>query len=55
PPGRKGAADYVLEDFNASEQQELPFIIEKAIQAAFDVINLGITEAMNRHNTPADN
>jgi len=52
PPGRKEAADYVLEDFSPHEKEQLPFITDRAIQAILDFIQYGLVEAMNRHNAP---
>ena len=52
PSGKKEAADYVLEDFNADEKGQLPLIIDHAIQTIEDFIRFGLVEAMNRHNGP---
>lgn len=55
PTGRKEAANYVLEDFSPNEKEQLPFIIDRAIQAILDLIQYGLIEAMNRYNAPLSN
>jgi PTH1 family peptidyl-tRNA hydrolase len=50
PPGRMDAADYVLQDFNSTEEEIVPIVIEKAVQAALEFVDRGMTEAMNRFN-----
>lgn len=55
PKGIKAAADYVLDNFSSKEQEELPFILSRAVQAILDTTNLGLIEAMNRHNAPLVN
>jgi PTH1 family peptidyl-tRNA hydrolase len=55
PPGRMDAADYVLRNFEAAEEELVPVIIDKAVQAVLAFVELGMTEAMNRFNSvPAD-
>ncbi|MCX8061835.1 MAG: aminoacyl-tRNA hydrolase [Anaerolineales bacterium] len=50
PSGSRAAANYVLNEFNAREKLDLPFVLDRAAQAVQDWINLGLVEAMNRHN-----
>jgi PTH1 family peptidyl-tRNA hydrolase len=52
PPGRMDAADYVLRNFDSLEEETVPIIIEKAVQAALTFVDSGMTEAMNRFNAP---
>jgi len=55
PPGRKGAASHVLEDF---DEEELPFVdsaLERAAAAVECFVSEGIVPAMNRFNRPGDN
>jgi PTH1 family peptidyl-tRNA hydrolase len=51
PPGRMEAADYVLQDFNRAETDQLPAILDSAVDAALYFVTLGIDAAMNRFNT----
>jgi PTH1 family peptidyl-tRNA hydrolase len=50
PPGEKDAADYVLEEFNKSEKEEVSFAIQKAVDVIKDYISEGIEYAMNKYN-----
>ncbi|MGB7539995.1 MAG: aminoacyl-tRNA hydrolase [Anaerolineales bacterium] len=52
PPGRMDAADYVLRNFDGFEEETVPIIVEKAVQAALAFVDSGMTEAMNRFNAP---
>ena len=51
PPGRMEAADYVLQDFSRAETEQLPNILDSAIDAALCFVSSGIDAAMNRFNT----
>jgi PTH1 family peptidyl-tRNA hydrolase len=42
--------EYVLEPFTADERAIVPRVVDAAAQAAYDVVALGLTEAMNRWN-----
>lgn len=53
PPGRMDPAAFVLRDFDATEQAELPEILDRATQAIETFITQGIAAAMNRYNVPA--
>ena len=48
PPGRQDPADYVLEDFNRREREELPLIVERAADAVEALLALGLEPAQNR-------
>jgi PTH1 family peptidyl-tRNA hydrolase len=50
PPGRMNAADYVLRTFDSLEEETIPIIIEKAVQAVLAFVDSGMPEAMNRFN-----
>ncbi len=52
PPGRMDAADYVLRDFDSSEEEIVPGIVDKAVQAALAFVDNGLADAMNRFNAP---
>ncbi|MCB9231112.1 MAG: aminoacyl-tRNA hydrolase [Bacteroidia bacterium] len=47
-PGRQ--VDYVLSDFSAEEQKEMPALLDKAEAAVLDFVILGIDRAMTVHN-----
>jgi PTH1 family peptidyl-tRNA hydrolase len=47
PPGRQDPADYVLKDFSAAERKELPFLIDRASDAAEAVLGGSLAEAQN--------
>lgn len=51
PPGRMAAADYVLADFTSAERSELAVTLERAADAATDVVVHGLTAAQNTWNT----
>jgi len=48
-PPQKGA-DHVLSDFSKQECSELPAVLERASIAVADILELGVSAAMNRHN-----
>jgi peptidyl-tRNA hydrolase, PTH1 family len=50
PPGRMDAADYVLRDFEPEEDEVLPPIIEKAVQAVLTFLDSSLEDTMNRYN-----
>lgn len=50
PPGRLPTPSFVLQDFSNQEQEFLPFLLERAANAALTFVNEGINEAMNRFN-----
>jgi PTH1 family peptidyl-tRNA hydrolase len=54
PPGRMDPAAYVLRDFAAAERKELPFLVDRAADAAETLITKGLAEAQNAfHAGPA--
>lgn len=50
PPGQKLAAAYVLQDFDRSEAQELPTVLDRAVEAVLLFVTDGLEKAMNRYN-----
>jgi len=54
PPGRMDPAAFVLRDFEANEQAELPQVLDRAVDAIETFVSDGIAVAMNRYNGPAD-
>lgn len=54
PPGRMDAAAYVLQDFSRQETEELPQVLDRAVEAVLIFVTYGITEAMNRFNPLSD-
>jgi PTH1 family peptidyl-tRNA hydrolase len=54
PPGRSGAADYVLKDFSPSEIEFLPAILDRAVDAIFVYTSQGLATAMNQYNRVDD-
>lgn len=51
PPGKMLASAYVLQDFSKSEQDELPFILRRGVDAILTYITTGIDAAMNLFNS----
>jgi len=51
PPGRMEAAAYVLQPFNRDEQAELPFILDRAVDALLTYVTGGLERAMNQYNS----
>ncbi len=47
PPGRKDAAAFVLENFNAAERIEVPTICEQAADATELLVQVGLESAQN--------
>jgi PTH1 family peptidyl-tRNA hydrolase len=52
PPGRMDAAAYVLQEFSREEAAELPFYLERAIQAILTYVRDDLITAMNQFNSP---
>jgi len=50
PSGRQEAADYVLEEFNIKEKEEVEIGINKSVDIIRDYIREGIEYAMNKYN-----
>ncbi len=51
PPGKKEAADYVLQDFPAHERALLDETLDRAVSAVLTFIQYGIDRAMNDFNS----
>jgi PTH1 family peptidyl-tRNA hydrolase len=51
PPGKKGAAAYVLKDFSGEEVEFLPVYLDRGIEAVFSFVTDGIAIAMNKYNS----
>lgn len=47
PPGRMDPADYVLRDFSPTERKELAFVVDRAADAAEELIGNGLAAAQN--------
>ena len=50
PPGRMNAADYVLQDFSASEKELLNVALDAAVEAVLVFVTESLEAAMNRFN-----
>jgi PTH1 family peptidyl-tRNA hydrolase len=47
PPGRMDPAAFVLRDFSAAEQKELPFLLDRAVDAVEALLADGLAAAQN--------
>ena len=50
PPGRRDAANYVLDDFDSADKEVLSQLLERGVQAACAFISAGLEPAMNQFN-----
>jgi PTH1 family peptidyl-tRNA hydrolase len=50
PPGRKEAADYVLQDFPADEADLVTETLDRAVEAILTFMEYGLERAMNSYN-----
>jgi len=50
PPGRMDAASFVLRDFSTPERKELPFLLDRAADAAEALITQGLAPAQNLYH-----
>lgn len=50
PPGQKLGAQYVLQDFTRQEMDELPAVVDTAVDALLEIVTGGLEKAMNRYN-----
>jgi PTH1 family peptidyl-tRNA hydrolase len=53
PQGRNAkerVVGHVLHDFSAEEREQLPGLVDRAVEMAGAWVTLGLPEAMNRHN-----
>ena len=53
PPGKKDPADFVLENFDKKEKEELPFMIHDASECCAAWLTQDIGEVMNKFNQKA--
>ncbi len=51
PPGQMDAADYVLQTFSRSENDQLPAFLQRSVEALDCYITDGLETAMNRFNS----
>lgn len=54
PPGRKGAASYVLRDFSAEEGEFLEEFLNRGSEAVLTFVTDGLNDAMNKFNSQAN-
>jgi PTH1 family peptidyl-tRNA hydrolase len=52
PPGQRSAADYVLGDFEGSDQAILAQVLNQAVDAVKIFLKNGLNQAMNQFNGP---
>jgi PTH1 family peptidyl-tRNA hydrolase len=50
PPGRKDPADYVLETVSKRQADDFAVLLERAADAAMDLVHLPLERAQDRHN-----
>jgi PTH1 family peptidyl-tRNA hydrolase len=50
PPGRKDPADYVLEPVSKRQAEDFAVLLERAADAAMDLVHLPLERAQDRHN-----
>ena len=50
PPGRKEAADYVLEPVPKRQAEDFAVLLERAADATMDLVHLPLERAQDRHN-----
>lgn len=48
PPGRQDPADYVLNDFSATERKELEFLVDRAADVVESVATIGVEATQNK-------
>ncbi len=52
PPGRQDPAAYVLKDFSTTERRELPFLFDRAADAAEALVVQSLEQAQNAFHAP---
>jgi PTH1 family peptidyl-tRNA hydrolase len=52
PPGRQDPADFVLREFAVSERKELPYLVDRAADAAEALLRDGLDAAQNAFHEP---
>ena len=50
PPGRQDPADYVLEPVSKRQAEDFAVLLERAADAAIDLVHLPLERAQDRHN-----
>lgn len=50
PKGRMRTPDHVLQDFSRADQEALPFVVQRAAEAALSFVDKGIVATMNAYN-----
>ena len=50
PPGRKDAADHVLDEFTKGQREEVELLIEEGVDAVETLVRHGLAAAQDRHN-----
>ncbi len=50
PPGQMSGADYVLQNFPATEQELLEMVLKRAVEATQVFVRSGLETAMNQYN-----
>jgi len=53
PPGRQDAADFVLQPFNKTEREALPFVLDRSADIVCAIATDGVLEAQQRFHSPA--
>jgi PTH1 family peptidyl-tRNA hydrolase len=52
PPGRMETADFVLQNFNSTEREELPTTLEIAADMLEAITTIGLAEAQQKYHSP---
>jgi PTH1 family peptidyl-tRNA hydrolase len=52
PPGRMETSDFVLQNFNSTEREELPTTLEIAADMVEAIATLGLAEAQQKYHSP---
>jgi PTH1 family peptidyl-tRNA hydrolase len=52
PPGRMETSDFVLQNFNSTEREELPTTLEIAADLVEAIATLGLAEAQQKYHSP---
>jgi PTH1 family peptidyl-tRNA hydrolase len=50
PPGQMDAAKYVLDRFDKDQRTEIPFLLDRAVEAVQAIISDGLTAAQQRYH-----
>jgi PTH1 family peptidyl-tRNA hydrolase len=52
PPGRMETSDFVLQNFNSTEREELPTTLEIAADMIEEITTIGLAEAQQKYHSP---